>query len=81
MGTVRKTTTLSAAEYNWIKGKVAAGRYLSFNDCIHDLIRREREHCEDVEAIRAALIEGDANEQPWPFEAEAGQHRLHSTHN
>lgn len=41
----------------------------SDSECIRDLIRREQERSAETEAIRAALIEGEASGEPQPFDA------------
>lgn len=68
---VRKTITLTAVQDDWIKAQVAAGRYTNDSECIRDLIRGEQERNARIEAIRAALIEGEASGEPRPFDLDA----------
>lgn len=59
MGTVRKTITLTDKQDDWIKAQIDAGHYTNDSECVRDLIRREQERSAELEAIRAALIEGE----------------------
>jgi antitoxin ParD1/3/4 len=69
MSTVRKTITLTDKQDAWIKAQIAAGRYTNDSEYIRDLIRREQERTAEVEAIRQALIDGEASGEPQPFDA------------
>ena len=68
MGTVRKTITLTDKQDGWIKAQIDAGHYTNDSEYIRDLIRREQERSVEVEAVRAALIEGEASGEPRPFD-------------
>ena len=63
MSTVRKTITLTRKQDDWIKVQIAGGDYTNDSECIRDLIRREQERQlespAEIEALRAALIEGE----------------------
>jgi antitoxin ParD1/3/4 len=76
MGTVRKTITLTDKQDNWIKAQIEAGHYTNDSEYIRDLIRREQERNTEIEAIRAALIEGEASGDPQPFDASAFKLRM-----
>ena len=76
MSTVRKTITLTTHQDEWIKAQVDAGRYTNDSEYIRDLIRREQEQTAEVEAIRAALIEGEASGEPQPFDIAAFNRRM-----
>jgi antitoxin ParD1/3/4 len=76
MGTVRKTITLTDKQDDWIKAQVDAGHYTNDSEYIRDLIRREQERSGEIEAIRAALIEGEASGEPRPFDAGAFKQRM-----
>ncbi|WP_211452900.1 type II toxin-antitoxin system ParD family antitoxin [Collimonas antrihumi] len=76
MGTVRKTITLTEKQDGWIKAQIEAGHYTNDSEYIRDLIRREQERSADVEAIRAALIEGEASGEPSPFDVAAFKQRM-----
>ena len=67
MGTVRKTITLTDQQDNWVKAQITAGHYTNDSEYIRDLIRREQERSAQIEAIRAALIEGETSGEPGPF--------------
>ena len=76
MATVRKTITLTDKQDSWIKAQIDAGHYTNDSEYIRDLIRREQERSAEVEAIRAALIEGEASGEPRPFDAGAFKQKM-----
>lgn len=76
MGTVRKTITLTEQQDGWIKAQISAGHYTNDSEYIRDLIRREQERNAEVEAIRHALIEGEASGDPQPFNAAEFKQRM-----
>ncbi len=76
MGTVRKTITLTDTQDGWIKAQIKAGHYTNDSEYIRDLIRREQERSAEIEAIRAALIEGEASGEPQSFDAGAFKQRM-----
>ena len=80
MGTVRKTITVTDQQDGWIKAQIEAGHYTNDSEYIRDLIRREQERSAEVEAIRAALREGEASGQPRAFDPETFKQRMLSTH-
>ena len=80
MGTVRKTITLTDKQDDWIKAQIAAGHYTNDSEYIRDLIRREQERSAEVEAIRAALIEGEASGEPRSFDAKAFKQKMLAAH-
>lgn len=80
MGTVRKTITLTDQQDNWIKAHINAGHYTNDSECIRDLIRREQQRSLEMEAIRTALIEGEASGEPKCFEAEAFKQKMMAAH-
>ena len=80
MGTVRKTITLTDKQDGWIKAQVDAGHYTNDSEYIRDLIRSEQERSAETEAIRAALIEGEASGEARPFDAGAFKQRMLATH-
>ena len=59
MGTVRKTITFTEQQDQWIKAKIAGGQFTNDSEYIRDLVRRDQEKSAEIEAIRAALIEGE----------------------
>lgn len=76
MATVRKTITLTDKQDEWIKAQIAAGHYTNDSEYIRDLIRREQERSAEVDAIRAALVEGESSGEPRPFDASAFKQRM-----
>ncbi len=80
MGTVRKTITLTDQQDDWIKAQIDAGRYTNDSEYIRDLIRREQERSAELDAIRAALAEGEASGEPQPFDARAFKQRMLAAH-
>jgi antitoxin ParD1/3/4 len=76
MGTVRKTITLTDKQDGWIKAQIEAGHYTNDSEYIRDLIRREQERSAEIEAVRAALIEGEVSGEPRPFDAGAFKQRM-----
>jgi antitoxin ParD1/3/4 len=80
MVTVRKTITLTDTQDSWIKAQIDAGHYTNDSEYIRDLIRREQERSAGIEAVRAALIEGEASGEPKPFAAGAFKQRMLAPH-
>ena len=69
MGTTRKTITVTVQQNNWIKAQIAAGGFTNDSEYIRDLIRRDQASQADIEAIRAALIEGEESGESRPFDS------------
>ena len=69
MGTKRKTITITDTQDNWIKNQINAGAYTNDSEYIRDLIRRDQTSQADIEAIRAALVEGENSGVAKPFDA------------
>ncbi len=80
MSTVRKTITLTDQQDNWIKSRIQAGQYTNDSEYIRDLIRREQERSAQVDAVRAALIEGENSGPPQPFDAQEFKTRMTAAH-
>ena len=80
MGTVRKTITLTDTQDAWIKSQIEAGHYTNDSEYIRDLIRREQERSAGMEAVRAALIEGEASGEPRSFDARTFKQRMLTVH-
>jgi len=59
MTTTRKTITVTDQQDDWIKSRIAAGEFTNDSEYIRDLIRRDQARFSEIEAIRAALIEGE----------------------
>ena len=80
MATARKTITLTDQQDDWIKAQVDAGNYTNDSEYIRDLIRREQERDAEIEAIRAALVEGEKSGKPNGFDATTFKRRLRRAH-
>ena len=80
MVTVRKTITLTDKQDDWIKAQVDAGGYTNDSEYIRDLIRRAQERSAKSEAVRVALIEGEASGDANPFDASAFKQRMQAAH-
>lgn len=78
MATVRKTITLTVQQDGWIKAQVDAGHYTNDSEFIRDLIRREQERSNAVQAVRTALIEGEQSGEPQPFNVDAFTRRMNT---
>ena len=80
MATVRKTITLTDQQDDWIKAQIEAGHYTNDSEYIRDLIRREQERSAEIEAVRAALIDGENSGEPKPFDVRAFKQRMTASH-
>ena len=80
MPTVRKTITLTEQQDEWIKAQIAAGQYTNDSEIIRDLIRREQVRSAEIEAIRAALIEGENSGEPERLDAPKFKRRMRAAH-
>jgi antitoxin ParD1/3/4 len=80
MATVRKTITLTGQQDDWIKAQVEGGDYTNDNEYIRELIRREQERGAKIEAVRAALIEGEESGRPERFDAGTFKRQLRHAH-
>lgn len=56
--------------------RIDAGHYTNDSEYIRDLIRREQERSAEIEAIRAALIEGEESGEPGSFDAASFKQRM-----
>ena len=80
MGTVRKTITLTEQQDSWVKAQIEAGHYTNDSEYIRDLIRREQERSNEIEAIRNALIEGEASGEPKRFDVALFKQKMLADH-
>ena len=76
MTTVRKTITLTDKQDNWIKVQIENGHYTNDSEYIRDLIRREQERSAQLDALRAALIEGEESGEPRHFDVNEFKQRM-----
>ena len=80
MATVRKTITLTDQQDDWIKAQVEGGHYTNDSEYIRDLIRREQERAAEIDAVRAALIEGEKSGKPKRFDSAAFKRKVRRAH-
>lgn len=80
MSTTRKTITVTDQQDNWIKSQIAAGLFTNDSEYIRDLIRRDQASQADIEAIRAALIEGEDSGQPQLFDSSQFKKEMATKH-
>ena len=63
MGMVKKSISVTDQQDGWIKAQIETGHFGNASEVIRELIRerqiREQETRAEIEAIRAALIEGE----------------------
>lgn len=59
MGTVKKSISITDRQAEWIKAQIASGHYNNDSEIIRAAIREKQEREAGIEAIRAALIEGE----------------------
>lgn len=63
MAMVKKSISVTAQQDRWIKAQIGTGRYGNESEVVRELIRerqlREQESDAEIEAIRAALIQGE----------------------
>ena len=64
----------------WVEGQTSDGRYANASDYIRDLIRRDQASQADIEAIRAALIEGEESGEPQPFDSSQFKQEMAAKH-
>ncbi|MCK0153796.1 type II toxin-antitoxin system ParD family antitoxin [Alcanivorax sp. S6407] len=80
MSTTRKTITVTDQQDHWIKSQIEAGHYTNDSEYIRDLIRRDQASQANIDAIRAALIEGEESGVAEPFDVEKFKRELASRH-
>ena len=59
MAMTRKTITITEQMNDWVKGRIATGKYGNDSEYIRDLIRRDQSSEDSRETLRALLIEGE----------------------
>ncbi|MBV1915062.1 MAG: type II toxin-antitoxin system ParD family antitoxin [Pseudomonadales bacterium] len=80
MSTTRKTITVTDQQDSWIKAQIAAGDFTSDSEYIRDLIRRDQSRQADIEAIRAALVEGEQSGEPQSFDGDLFKKEMLAKH-
>ena len=65
MPMVKKSISITDQQDSWIKAQIKTGHYGNESEVVRELIRerqlRDQETPAEIEAIRAALIEGEAS--------------------
>lgn len=64
----------------WIKAQIAAGQLTNDSEYVHNLIRRDQASQAKIEAIRAALIEGEESGDPKPFDSKQFKQEMAAKH-
>ncbi len=80
MSITRKTITVTDQQDNWIKTQIAAGQFTNDSEYIRDLIRRDQTSKAEIEAIRAALIEGEERGEPQLFDGDLFKQEMTAKH-
>lgn len=76
MAAVRKTIALTDQQDAWIKAQIAAGRYTNDSEFIRDLSRRDQERSAELDAVRAALIDGENGGEAKSLNVAAFEQRM-----
>lgn len=80
MSTTRKTITVTDQQDSWIKAQIAAGEFTNDSEYIRDLIRRDQASQANIEAIRAALIEGEQSGESQSFDVDLFKKEMIAKH-
>lgn len=59
MAMVKKSITITTQQDEWIKAQMAAGNYATDSEVVREALREKQKRDAEIEAIRAALIEGE----------------------
>lgn len=59
MAMVKKSITVTGQQEEWIKAQRASGNYATDSEVVREALREKQERTAEIEAIRAALIEGE----------------------
>jgi len=59
MAMVKKSITVTDEQEKWIQAQMATGNYGTDSELIREALREKQHHTAEIEAIRAALIEGE----------------------
>ncbi len=59
MAMVKKSITVTDQQESWIQSQMATGNYGTDSELIREALREKQNRTVEIEAIRAALIEGE----------------------
>lgn len=59
MSMTRKTITITEQMNDWVKGRIATGKYGNDSEYIRDLIRQDQSNQDSLKTLLALLIEGE----------------------
>lgn len=59
MAMVKKSITITDQQDQWIKAQMATGNYATDSEVVREALREKQQRDAEIEAIRAALIEGE----------------------
>lgn len=68
MAMVKKSITVTEQQESWIQSQMATGNYGTDSELIREALREKQARTAEIEAIRAALIEGEESGVPQPFD-------------
>lgn len=62
MAMVKKSITITDQQDKWIQAQMATGNYGTDSELIREALREKQNRTAEIEAIRAALIEGEESD-------------------
>ena len=80
MNTMRKTITLTDQQDQWIKTRISSGHYTNDSEYIRDLIRQDQARINDIDTLRAQLIEGEKSGKPEHFDGDLFKQEMITKH-
>ncbi|RST86952.1 type II toxin-antitoxin system ParD family antitoxin [Aquibium carbonis] len=76
----RTTISLDTPYSEFVEQQVEEGRYASANEVVQEGLKLLEEREAHIEAVRAALIEGEESGLPQPFDLQEFLAEMHRTH-
>lgn len=80
MPMVKKTVTVTEQQESWTKAQIQSGAYDNDSEYVRDLIRRDQTRQHKLEALRAALVQGEESGKPRPFQASEFKREMKKRH-
>jgi antitoxin ParD1/3/4 len=68
--------SLPAPMRAWVQSQIDDGKYAGNSDYVRDLIRKDQERIEKVEAMQAAITKGLQSGVPQDFDKESFKQRM-----